>query len=81
MVISRGLPRRCETTEALKKALPALRAELDDPDSFAEIYRYTFDWAKEEGQKSLALEMAVGLWEVRLFCAPRLRVTFCGRVC
>jgi len=56
----------CDSIEALKKQLPSLRGELEKADSHKEIYQYTYDWAKEEGQKSLSLEMAVGLWQLLL---------------
>eukprot|EP00037_Helgoeca_nana_P015154 m.141857 g.141857 ORF g.141857 m.141857 type:complete len:262 (+) comp22887_c0_seq1:2127-2912(+) len=56
----------CDSLELLKKALPTLRQELEEPGSHKEIYTFTYDWAKEEGQKSLQLEMAVGLWQLLL---------------
>ncbi|KAF9592762.1 hypothetical protein IFM89_017332 [Coptis chinensis] len=31
---------------------------------FREIYNFAFGWAKEKGQKSLALDTAIGMWQL-----------------
>ena len=37
-----------------KQKVKELDSQLKtDPTYFAEVYRFTFDWGKEEGQKSL----------------------------
>lgn len=51
-----------DSIEKLKLLLPRLRAELRDEGKFRDIYEYAFSWAKEKGQKSLALDTAVGMW-------------------
>nr|PNR58338.1 hypothetical protein PHYPA_005333 [Physcomitrium patens] len=33
-------------------------------DKFREIYNFAFSWAKEKGQKSLALDTALGMWQL-----------------
>jgi len=37
----------------VKSHLPKLSQELNDPAAFKEIYRYSFDFSKEKGQKSM----------------------------
>lgn len=51
-----------DSVQKLKAAVPALRAELKDEKKFREIYDFTFGWAREKGQKSLALDTAIGMW-------------------
>ncbi|XP_024537706.1 DCN1-like protein 2 [Selaginella moellendorffii] len=48
----------------LRSVLPALRAELKDEHKFRELYAFAFCWAREKGQKSLALDTAVRMWEL-----------------
>jgi len=58
---------RCDTLEALGKQLSAIRDKLlSDPRFFAEVYMFVFDFAREEGQKNLDKDMAVGLLELML---------------
>ncbi|GMP35129.1 hypothetical protein CsSME_00007704 [Camellia sinensis var. sinensis] len=33
-------------------------------EKFREIYDFAFGWAKEKGQKSLALDTAIGMWQL-----------------
>ncbi|GBG61594.1 hypothetical protein CBR_g22391 [Chara braunii] len=58
-----------DSIDKLKLLLPNLRAELRDESKFREIYQYAFGFAKEKGQKSLALDTAIGMW--RLLFAER----------
>ncbi|CAD6242441.1 unnamed protein product [Miscanthus lutarioriparius] len=58
-----------DSIEKLREKLPSLRAELKDDQKFREIYNFAFAWAREKGQKSLALETAIGMW--RLLFAER----------
>jgi DCN1-like protein 1/2 len=53
-----------DTISKLRQQLPSLRAELKDDSKFREVYMFAFDWAKEKGQKSLALETALGMWKL-----------------
>ena len=41
-----------------------MRSELKDDQKFREIYNFAFGWAKEKGQKSLALDTAIGMWQL-----------------
>ncbi|KAH0773957.1 hypothetical protein KY290_011094 [Solanum tuberosum] len=53
-----------DSMEKFKNKIPFLRSQLKDEDTFSEIYNFTFDWAKEKGQKTLALETALALWQL-----------------
>ncbi|KAM0937639.1 putative defective-in-cullin neddylation protein [Dioscorea sansibarensis] len=48
----------------LRDKMPLMRAELKDEHKFREIYNFAFGWAKEKGQKSLALDTAIGMWQL-----------------
>nr|AAK93603.1 unknown protein [Arabidopsis thaliana] len=48
----------------LQEKLPFMRSELKDEQKFHEIYNFAFGWAKEKGQKSLALDTAIGMWQL-----------------
>lgn len=55
----------CDTLDSLRKALPRLRDKLaSDPQYFVSVYNYTFSLAREEGQRSLALDAAMAYWEL-----------------
>ena len=55
-----------DSIEKLKAKLPSLRAELQDENRFKEVYEYSFGFARELNQKTLALEVAMALWKVLL---------------
>ncbi|CAG7877759.1 unnamed protein product [Brassica rapa] len=48
----------------LQEKLSFMRSELKDEQKFHEIYNFAFGWAKEKGQKSLALDTAIGMWQL-----------------
>ncbi|KAI9222550.1 potentiating neddylation domain-containing protein [Blastocladiella britannica] len=57
----------CDSIESMRTAVPKLRSDLDaDKALFANVYNYAFDFAKEEGQRSLSVETAAGMWELLL---------------
>ena len=56
----------CDSIEKLKAKLPLLDAELRDPAKFKDLYQFTFNYAKNPGQKGLDLEMAVAYWRIVL---------------
>ncbi|KAL9865597.1 DCN1-like protein 2 isoform 1-T1 [Geothlypis trichas] len=56
----------CDTTEKLKALLPRLEQELKDPAKFKDFYQFTFNFAKNPGQKGLDLEMAIAYWNLVL---------------
>ena len=53
-----------DSIERLREKIPLMRAELKDDQKFREIYNFAFAWAKEKGQKSLALDTAIGMWQL-----------------
>ncbi|XP_020110500.1 DCN1-like protein 2 isoform X2 [Ananas comosus] len=53
-----------DSIEKFREKLPAMRAELKDEQKFRDIYIFAFCWAREKGQKSLALDTAIGMWQL-----------------
>ncbi|XP_010544339.1 PREDICTED: DCN1-like protein 2 isoform X1 [Tarenaya hassleriana] len=53
-----------DSIEKLREKLPSMRSELKDEQKFREIYNFAFGWAKEKGQKSMALDTAIGMWQL-----------------
>lgn len=53
-----------DSVEKLRERIPYMRSELKDDQKFREIYNFSFAWAKEKGQKSLALDTAIGMWQL-----------------
>ena len=53
-----------DSLEKLREKLPLMRSEMRDEHKFREIYNFAFGWAKEKGQKSLALDTAIGMWQL-----------------
>ena len=61
----RGFQRlNCDSVKAMKKKLPTLRGELTDPMRFKDTYEFAFSFSREKGQKSLALDTAIGMWKL-----------------
>jgi len=48
---------QCDTTEKLREKLDDLRAAINDPVSFVNIYRFTFDFAKEPASRGMDAEV------------------------
>jgi DCN1-like protein 1/2 len=46
--------------------LPTVEQEIRDPNQFKELYHFTFNYAKNPGQKGLDLEMAIAYWNIVL---------------
>lgn len=44
---------RCDSPEKLKALLPRLEQELKDSGKFKDFYQFTFNFAKNPGQKGL----------------------------
>lgn len=44
---------RCDSPEKLKATLPRLEQELKDTGKFKDFYQFTFNFAKNPGQKGL----------------------------
>jgi len=53
-----------DSLEKFREKIPSMRAELKDEQKFYEIYNFAFAWAREKGQKSLALDTAIGMWQL-----------------
>ncbi|KAL2467037.1 Defective-in-cullin neddylation protein [Abeliophyllum distichum] len=53
-----------DSLEKFRERIPFMRSELKDNQKFREIYNFAFGWAKEKGQKSLALDTAIGMWQL-----------------
>ncbi|KAG7377067.1 Scaffold-type E3 ligase [Phytophthora pseudosyringae] len=56
----------CRSIEDLRTQIPALRDQMRDRDQFTTIYSFTFGFSKDPTQKSLSLELAIGLWDLLL---------------
>lgn len=44
---------RCDSIDKLRSKLPSLEADLRDSIKFKDLYQFTFNFAKNPGQKSL----------------------------
>ncbi|XP_051133817.1 uncharacterized protein LOC127253319 [Andrographis paniculata] len=53
-----------DSLEKFRERLSFMRSELKDERKYREIYNFSFGWAKEKGQKSLALDTAIGMWQL-----------------
>lgn len=56
----------CDSIEKLKARLPQLENELRDNYKFKDFYHFTFNYAKNPGQKGLDLDMAIAYWNIVL---------------
>lgn len=54
----------CDSLGKLAGRLGELRAELGREDRFKEVYLYAFSFAREQGQKILQLDTALGMWQL-----------------
>lgn len=55
-----------DNIDKLKHKLQQLETELADLQKFKDFYQYTFNYAKETGQKGLDLDMAIAYWNIVL---------------
>ena len=46
---------RCDTPEKLKVKCPSLEQDIRDPSRFKDFYQFTFNYAKNPGQKGLGM--------------------------
>ncbi|PLW06403.1 hypothetical protein PCANC_16338 [Puccinia coronata f. sp. avenae] len=74
---SSSSPPSIQSPEEMVKFQTCTLADLDrrlrsEFSYFEQVYRYTFDFGRDEGQKSLALSTAIPLWELILPLAPGL---------
>ncbi|KAJ6465690.1 defective in Cullin neddylation protein 1 [Mycena sanguinolenta] len=57
----------CDALPAMKTALPRLRTKLgQDPAYFQKVYNHTFEFAKQQGQRSIAIDTAQAFWALLL---------------
>lgn len=56
----------CDSIDKLKAKVPTLEEDIRDSGKFREFYQFTFNYAKQDGQKSLDLEMALAYWKIVL---------------
>ncbi|KJE94316.1 hypothetical protein CAOG_04975 [Capsaspora owczarzaki ATCC 30864] len=57
---------QCDSNAKLKRALPALVADSMTPGRFRELYKFTFQFARSDGQKSLQTPVAAALLHLLL---------------
>ena len=57
---------RCDTVDKLRNKLPGLEKEILDHSRFKDFYQFTFNYAKNPGQKGLDLDMALAYWNIVL---------------
>jgi DCN1-like protein 1/2 len=50
----------------MKEMIPRFREELNDPETFKEIYKFTYNFARVENQKSVLLDTAIAFWQLLL---------------
>lgn len=55
-----------DSLEKLKQKLPQLELDLNDIQKFRDFYHFTFNYAKDSGQKGLDLDMAIAYWNIVL---------------
>lgn len=56
----------CDGVDKLKARLSNLENELRDNFKFKDFYQFTFNYAKNPGQKGLDLDMAIAYWNIVL---------------
>ncbi|XP_064639108.1 DCN1-like protein 1 [Lineus longissimus] len=56
----------CDTIDKLKVRCNSLENEIKDSTKYKEFYHFTFNYARDPGQKGLDLDMAVAYWNIVL---------------
>lgn len=60
---------RCDSVEKLRQKVDTLESYIAEPKDFKEFYQFTFDFAKNPGQKSLGMVcVSVCVCEIRCLC-------------
>ncbi|KAF6028821.1 hypothetical protein EB796_012859 [Bugula neritina] len=54
----------CDSIEKLKSKFHALETEISDLSKFRQFYHFTFNYAKNAGQKGLDLDVALAYWNI-----------------
>ncbi|XP_037940377.1 DCN1-like protein [Teleopsis dalmanni] len=55
-----------DSIDKLKARLPILEKDLNDLGKFKDFYQFTFNYAKDPGQKGIDLDMAIAYWRIVL---------------
>lgn len=55
-----------DSIDKLKGKLATLETEIKDQNKFKDFYHFTFNYAKNPGQKGLELDMAIAYWNIVL---------------
>lgn len=53
-----------DNLDTLKRRLGTIESELSDDAKYRDLYQFTFNFAKNIGQKGLDLEMAIAYWNI-----------------
>ncbi|XP_050403362.1 DCN1-like protein 1 [Patella vulgata] len=56
----------CDSVEKLRVKCSTMEFDIRDPVRFKDFYQFTFNYAKNPGQKGLDLEMALAYWNIVL---------------
>ncbi|CAH1782435.1 unnamed protein product [Owenia fusiformis] len=54
----------CDSMERLRGKCSTLEQEIRDANKFKDFYHFTFNYAKNQGQKGLDLDMAIAYWNI-----------------
>lgn len=65
-----------ETIVKLKEVIPSFEADLVDPDSLKEIYKFAFKFYREPPQKNILLNIAIAILELLVPDRPHVKM-FC----
>ena len=52
--------------DEFKRKLPNLYQEMKTPEGFKVMYKFVFDFARDQSFKNMQIEMAIDLWELLL---------------
>lgn len=55
-----------DSIDSLRSKLPTMEIELRDANKFKDFYQFTFNYAKEDTQKGIDLDMAIAYWNIVL---------------
>mmetsp|Transcript_9939 Transcript_9939/g.11524 ORF Transcript_9939/g.11524 Transcript_9939/m.11524 type:complete len:249 (+) Transcript_9939:357-1103(+) len=53
-----------DSVEKLINQIQPMRDSLQNEDKFREVYGFAYGWSCDKGQKSLALDTAIGMWKL-----------------
>jgi len=56
----------CDSVDKLKAKCPSMENDIKDLTKFKDFYQFTFNYAKNPGQKGLDLDMAIAYWNIVL---------------